>query len=95
MARSKTTRSTKSPAAANGSAALLPRLTGDAHELLTRNRDIVAKAVDRFRKDVEKRAQRTVRDVERKILKQMHIATEEQLRSLEARVANLERNTRA
>lgn len=94
MASSKSKKTSKARPT-NGDRSLIPRLTGDAQQLLARNRDDITKAIDRFRKDVEKRAQRAVRDVERKILKQMHVATEDQLRSLEARVVRLERRAQA
>lgn len=92
MANAKTKKSARR--ATNGAIAILPRLTGDAQQLIRRNRDEVARALEKFRKEVEKRAERVVREVERKILKQMHVATEEQLHRLEGRVTRLERLAR-
>jgi DNA anti-recombination protein RmuC len=92
MANAKSKKTAKR--AASGPVAILPRLTGDAQQMIRRNRDEAAKAVDKFRKQIEKRAERVVREVERKILQQMHIATEEQLHRLEGRVARLERLAR-
>ena len=79
---------------ATGVEALLAQLGGDAQRMIVRNRAEVTKAVQKFRKEVERRAERTeraVREVERKILKQLHIATEEQVQRLETRLARLER----
>jgi hypothetical protein len=56
-----------------------------------RNLKTLQKAVAGVRREVEGRAARFVRDAERKLLKQMHAATEDQVRKLERRVARLER----
>lgn len=95
MANAKVKANGRARRASDGPAALPARLTADAQRILNVNRQLAAEAVESFRKKVEKRARRAVRDVERKILKQMHIATEEQVRRLEARVARLERQREA
>jgi len=60
-----------------------------------RNRAELQKAVAGVRKEVETRAARFVRDAERKLLQQVHAATDDQVRRLERRVARLERLLRS
>ena len=69
----------------------IPATVGRA---VARNRNELQKAVAGVRKEVETRAARFVREAERKLLKQLHAATEGQVRRLERRVARLERLVR-
>lgn len=77
--------------AAAGFPALLARLPDDARKAIAHNRAELEKTVKNVRLEVERRAEAIVRDTERRLLKQMHAATEEQVRRLERRVAKLER----
>jgi hypothetical protein len=77
--------------AAQGLEGLIENLGADAQQAIARNGAEIRKAVQGLRVEVERRAERIVRDAERKILKQMHAATEEQVQRLEKRVALLER----
>jgi len=70
---------------------LFKRLQRDAQALVKHTRAEAARDVQSVRKDLERRANRTVRDMERKLLKQMHAATESQVRRLERRLSKLER----
>ena len=62
-------------------------LRRDAEALMARGRAEVLRDVRAIRTG----ADRAVRDLERKVVRQFHAATEEQLRRLERRVAKLER----
>jgi hypothetical protein len=68
-------------------AQLIRNLRRDAENLVARGRTEVLKDV----KAVRLTADRAVRDLERKVVRQFHAATEEQLKRLERRVAKLER----
>jgi len=68
-------------------ATMIRNLRRDAESLVARGRTQVLKDV----KAVRVRADRAVRDLERKVVRQFHAATEEQLKRLERRVAKLER----
>lgn len=69
--------------------------TATVHRTAMRNRAELQKAVAGVRKEVENRAARFVRDAERKLLQQVHAATDDQVRRLERRVARLERILRS
>jgi hypothetical protein len=71
----------------SSSAQLIRNLRRDAENLVARGRTEVLKDV----KAVRLTADRAVRDLERKVVRQFHAATEEQLKRLERRVAKLER----
>ena len=79
------------PRKVTGVEGLLARLPVDARKAIAHNRAEFEKAVKKVRHEVERRAEGIVREAERKLLKQMHAATEEQVRRLERRVAKLER----
>ena len=81
--------------AAEGLEGLIENLGADAQRAIARNGAEIRKAVQGLRVEVERRAEHIVRDAERKILKQLHAATEEQVQRLEQRVAKLERRARA
>jgi hypothetical protein len=68
-------------------AMLIRNLRRDAENLVARGRTEVLKDV----KAVRQTADRAVRELERKVVRQFHAATEEQLKRLERRVAKLER----
>jgi hypothetical protein len=76
---------------ANGLERLLRSLPGDTQKAIARNRAELQKAVLGIRKE----AAQFVRETERKLLKQIHAATEEQVRRLERRVARLEHRSGA
>ncbi len=67
--------------------AVIKRIRGDAEKLVARGRSQVLKEVN----VVRRKADLAVRDLERKVVRQFHAATEEQLKRLERRVAKLER----
>lgn len=69
--------------------------TTTSHRSEARNRKALQQAVAGVRREVDSRAARFVRDAERKLLKQIHAATEDQVRKLELRVARLERIIRS
>jgi polyhydroxyalkanoate synthesis regulator phasin len=69
---------------------LINRLQRDGKTLLARTRTQLVKDVGKVRKDVGARAERTVRDLEKRVVKQFHAATAEQVGALERRVAQLE-----
>ena len=68
-------------------AMLIRNLRRDAENLVARGRTEVLKDV----KAVRLTADRAVRELERKVVRQFHAATEEQVKRLERRVAKLER----
>lgn len=76
---------------ASGLPALLARLPEDARKAIAHNRAELEKAVQSVRREVERRAEVIVREAERRLLRQMHAASEDQVRRLERRVAKLER----
>lgn len=74
------------------------RLRHDAEMLVQRKRTTLKKTIGVVRQDVLARAQRAVkeldravRDVEDRIVKQLHVATEEKVAGLERRLVKLER----
>ena len=67
--------------------AVIKKIRVDAEKLVARGRSQVLKEVD----VVRRKADLAVRDLERKVVRQFHAATEEQLKRLERRVAKLER----
>jgi polyhydroxyalkanoate synthesis regulator phasin len=69
---------------------LVERLRGEASKLVARSRAEVVKDIRAVRGELQDRADRAVRDLERKVVRQFHAATEEQVRRLERRVAKLE-----
>jgi iron-sulfur cluster repair protein YtfE (RIC family) len=71
----------------SNSATVLRKLRRDAEALVARGRTEVMKDV----KAVRRTADRAVRDLERKVVRQFHAATDEQLKRLERRVTKLER----
>ena len=71
----------------SNSATVLRKLRRDAEALVARGRTEVMKDV----KAVRRTADRAVRDLERKVVRQFHAATDEQLKRLERRVTRLER----
>ncbi|MEO6025961.1 MAG: hypothetical protein ABIR79_03740 [Candidatus Binatia bacterium] len=71
----------------SNSATVLRKLRRDAEALVARGRTEVMKDV----KAVRLTADRAVRDLERKVVRQFHAATDEQLKRLERRVTKLER----
>ena len=66
---------------------MIKRLRRDAEALVARGRAEVMKDVQVVRRG----ADRAVRELERKVVRQFHGATEDQLKRLERRVAKLER----
>ena len=66
---------------------MIKKLRRDAEALVARGRAEVMKDVQVVRRG----ADRAVRELERKVVRQFHGATEEQLKRLERRVAKLER----
>ena len=68
-------------------AQMIKKLRRDAEALVARGRAEVMKDVQVVRRG----ADRAVRELERKVVRQFHGATEEQLKRLERRVAKLER----
>lgn len=68
-------------------AQMINKLRRDAEALVARGRAEVMKDVQVVRRG----ADRAVRELERKVVRQFHGATEEQLKRLERRVAKLER----
>ena len=83
------TRTVRKTATAIGKdgARMIRVLRRDAEALVARGRAEVLKDVQALRTG----ADRAVRDLERKVVRQFHAATEEQMRRLERRVAKLER----
>ena len=71
----------------NEGAQVIRKLRRDAEALVARGRAEVMKDV----RAVRSSADRAVRELERKVVRQFHAATEDQLRRLERRVAKLER----
>ncbi len=69
-------------------AQMIKKLRRDAEALVARGRAEVMKDVQVVRRG----ADRAVRELERKIVRQFHGATEDQLKRLERRVAKLERS---
>lgn len=69
---------------------LIDRLRADAGKLVARSRAEVLKDVRALRVELRDRADRAMRDLERKVVRQFHAATQEQVRRLEKRVAKLE-----
>ncbi|MEW6268716.1 MAG: hypothetical protein AB1689_05390 [Thermodesulfobacteriota bacterium] len=97
MAKTTARRAVKRHGARDGLEATLEMLGKRAQKLVDRNRAEVQKAVQRavqrLRAEVERRtasAERALREAERRILKQMHVATEEEVKRLERRVLRLE-----
>jgi polyhydroxyalkanoate synthesis regulator phasin len=70
---------------------LAGRIERDARTLLARGRSEILKDVRKLRTDVQGRAGRTIRDLERRVVKELHAATAEQVAKLERRVAALEK----
>jgi len=70
-------------------AAVVKRLRRDAETLVARGRAEVLKDLSAVRRSTD----RAVRELERKVARQLHAATTEQLKRLERRVAKLERIT--
>jgi uncharacterized protein YceH (UPF0502 family) len=87
MAKSTPRKKSQARAANAPPAALLVRLRRDAQALVSRSTTQVLKDV----RAVRVGAERAVRDLERKVVKQLHAATEGQVRALERRLAALER----
>lgn len=71
-------------------AQIVRHIQRDASRLLKDTRSEAAKDVRAVRSDLERRANQTVREIERRLLKQIHAATEAQVRRLEQRIARLE-----
>src|SRR6187401_3060555 len=71
----------------NEGAHVIRKLRRDAEALVARGRAEVMKDV----RAVRSSADRAVRELERRVVRQFHAATEDQLRRLERRVAKLER----
>jgi hypothetical protein len=71
----------------NEGAQVIRKLRRDAEALVARGRAEVMKDV----RAVRSSADRAVRDLERRVVRQFHAATEDQLKRLERRVAKLER----
>ena len=69
----------------------LASVRASAAELVARSKSQVLRDVWAVRKDIQRRADKTVRVLERKIVKQLHAASESRVRRLEARVARLEK----
>jgi hypothetical protein len=71
-------------------AQMVERLRDDARKLVARSRSQVLKDVRAVQKDLRQRADQAMRDLERRVVRQLHAATETQVRRLERRVAKLE-----
>jgi hypothetical protein len=69
---------------------LIERLRADATRLVDRSRSEVMRDVRALRGEIVGRADRAVRTLERQVVRQLHAATQGQVRRLEARVAKLE-----
>ncbi|HEY2385391.1 MAG TPA: hypothetical protein VGK30_00400 [Candidatus Binatia bacterium] len=69
---------------------LVERLRADAGKLVDRSRAEVMRDVRALRTDIVGRADRAVRKLERQVVRQLHAATQGQVRRLEARMAKLE-----
>jgi hypothetical protein len=74
---------------------MVGRLQRDAKALVSRSRNEILKDVRAVRSELRTRADRAVRDLERKVIRQFHAATEEQVRRLERRLARLEQQVGA
>lgn len=70
---------------------VVERLRADAAKLVARSRTEVLKDVRALRSELRQRADHGLRELERKVVRQFHAATQEQVRRLERRVAKLER----
>lgn len=75
----------------SGLEAAVKGLRRDAEALVARNRTELKKRLEALRKDLKARADQALRDVERRVLKQLHAASEERVRKLEKRVAVIEK----
>jgi len=69
---------------------LVERLRKDASKLVDRSRTEVMRDVRALRNEIVGRADRAVRTLERQVVRQLHAATQGQVRRLEARIAKLE-----
>lgn len=74
---------------------MVARLRRDAEALIKRSRGEVLKDVRAVRNELRTRADSAVRDLERRVVRQFHAATEEQVKRLERRMAKLEQQVAA
>jgi hypothetical protein len=70
---------------------MLSRLRHDAGALVARGQAQVIRDIKALRKEIRTRADRALREIERKVMKQLHAASESQVKRLEQRVLRLER----
>ena len=70
---------------------MVERLRADASKIVARSRAEVLKDLRALRSEVVGRADRAVRELERKIVRELHAATQAEMRRLQARVGRLER----
>jgi vacuolar-type H+-ATPase subunit E/Vma4 len=73
---------------------LVARARRDAQALLTRGRGEIVRDVRQVRRDLQVRAERALRTLEKRIVKELHAATEERVATLEKRVGRLEAQLR-
>jgi polyhydroxyalkanoate synthesis regulator phasin len=69
---------------------LVGRVQRDAKTLVSHSRAELLKDARQVRKDVQVRAEHALHMLEKRIVKQLHAATEERVAALEQRVARLE-----
>jgi hypothetical protein len=70
---------------------MVERLRADAAKLVARSRTEVLKDVRALHSELRQRADHGLRELERRLMRQLHAASQEQVRRLERRVAKLER----
>ena len=73
---------------------LVARTRRDAQALLARGRGEIVRDVRAVRRDLQVRAERVLRSLEKRIVKELHAATEARVATLEKRVVRLEARLR-
>jgi hypothetical protein len=74
---------------------LVHRIRREAATLITKSRSEALRDLRAARKELQGRADRAVRNVERKIVTQLHAATETQVKKLALRITKLEQQVAA